>query len=90
MASLRSMPAEVRLADSTLKAYVSRYNKLEQYLDLQGESEIPAKNSDMPWARRYERWLLTPEGNHDAAAMHKTVNFVQRSARSASRQLRDG
>ena len=33
----------------------------------------------MPWARRYERWLLTPEGNHDAAAMHKTVHFVQRT-----------
>ena len=79
MASLRGMPPEVRLTESTLKSYVSRYNCLERYLKLQGELEILAKNIDMPWARRYERWLLSPEGNHEAAAMHKTVNFVQRT-----------
>jgi hypothetical protein len=79
MASLRAMPDEVRLTESTLKTYVSRYNCLERYLKLVDTSEILASEIDMPWCRRYERWLLTPEGNHDAAAMHKTVNFLQRT-----------
>jgi hypothetical protein len=80
VASLREMPDEVRLTDSTLKTYVSRYNCLERYLEavVKNKKQL-AVEIDMPWCRRYERWLLTAEGNHDASAMHKTVNFLQRS-----------
>ncbi|WP_151086820.1 tyrosine-type recombinase/integrase [Hymenobacter baengnokdamensis] len=75
--ALQDVPKADRLADSTLQNYESRLNTLKRYLACQGTKTLPAAEVDIPWCRRYERWLLTSEGGFGSTAMRKQVNFVQ-------------
>jgi hypothetical protein len=75
--ALQDVPRADRLADSTLQNYECRFKTLKRYLDYLGTKNLPAAEVDIPWCRRYERWLLTPEGGFSSAPMRKQVNFLQ-------------
>jgi hypothetical protein len=71
-------PRADRLADATLASYESKYNTLRKYLAEQNTPRLPAREVDVPWARRYERWLVGPGGGYiSALSMRKQINFLQ-------------
>jgi hypothetical protein len=70
-------PKAERLTDSTLKNYRYRLNVLKRYLKTAGTKDMPAAEVDVPWCRRYERWLISEQGGFGATAMRKQINFLQ-------------
>lgn len=70
-------PEAGRLADSTLRNYESRLNALTRYVKTECTKGLPAVEVDVPWCRRYERWLISEQGGLGGMAMRKQVNFLQ-------------
>jgi hypothetical protein len=70
-------PKAERLTDSTLKNYRYRLNVLKRYLKTAGTKDMPAAEVDVPWCRRYERWLTSEQGGFGGMAMRKQINFLQ-------------
>jgi hypothetical protein len=70
-------PKADRLADSTLQNYESRLNALTRYVKAEYTKGLPATEVDVPWGRRYERWLVSEEGGFGGMAMRKQINFLQ-------------
>lgn len=77
LATMNATPEADRLAPATLKSYERRRNGLRRYLEIKNLTHTTVAQVDKPWARLYERWLLTPAGGHAAASMRKQVNFLQ-------------
>ncbi|WP_460584544.1 phage integrase SAM-like domain-containing protein [Hymenobacter arcticus] len=71
------MPQANRLADGTLETYECRLNMLKRYVETEYAKSLPAADVDVPWCRRYERWLLSPTGGLGGTAMRKHINFLQ-------------
>ena len=75
--ALQDAPKADRLADSTLQNYESRLNALTRYVKTECIKGLPAAEIDVPWCRRYERWLVSEAGGFGGMAMRKQVNFLQ-------------
>jgi hypothetical protein len=75
--ALQDKPDADRLTASTLKSYKYRLNVLKRYLKSVGTKNLPAAEVDVPWCRRYERWLISEQGGFGGMAMRKQVNFLQ-------------
>jgi site-specific recombinase XerD len=75
--ALQDKPKADRLADSTLQNYESRLNVLTRYLKAEYNKGFSAAEVDVPWCRRYERWLISEQGGFGGMAMRKQVNFLQ-------------
>lgn len=74
---LQDVPKIDRLANSTLQSYESRLNALTRYLKTECIKGLPAAEVDVPWCRRYERWLVSEVGGFGGMAMRKQINFLQ-------------
>lgn len=77
LAALQKSPAEARLAESTLLTYVTRCKTLERYLKSSQQIAVLAAEIDLPWCRKYERWLMSEAGGFSGVSMRKQVNFLQ-------------
>jgi hypothetical protein len=77
IAALQDKPEADGLAASTLKNYGYRLNVLKRYLKTAHIKDLPAAEVDVPWCRRYERWLMSEQGGFGGMAMRKQVNFLQ-------------
>jgi hypothetical protein len=71
------VPVETRLAASTLASYETRRKTLARYLAVEKAPNLLATAVDIPWCRRYERWLVSEEGGYSPLSMRKQINFLQ-------------
>jgi hypothetical protein len=77
LTAAQEIPLESRLAPATLASYETRRRTLVRYLTSENTPSLPAKAVDIPWCRRYERWLVSEEGGHSPLSMRKQINFLQ-------------
>jgi hypothetical protein len=77
LAVAEGAPESARLAPGTIASYHTRYKTLLRYLKSERTTGLLARVVDIPWCRRYERWLVSEEGGHCPLSMRKQVNFVQ-------------
>jgi hypothetical protein len=73
----KDTPEESRLAPATISSYETRRKTLLRYLGTEQTPNLEAKAVDIPWCRRYERWLVSEEGGHSPLSMRKQINFLQ-------------
>jgi hypothetical protein len=77
LAAAENTPEASRLAPATLASYHTRYKALLRYLKSERATNLLAREVDIPWCRRYERWLVSEAGGFGSLAMRKQINFVQ-------------
>lgn len=74
LATQQAMPEASRPAPATIASYKARCNTLSRYLDAIELPETTIEEVDIPWCRRFERWLLS---SMSARSMRKQINYLQ-------------